>query len=100
MRAALIHQYTRTERDRGIAQEMAALVEHERRLGGDDPDGSEGLPRSADRTTRVGVHFHDQVGTVGAGKSVGAGDGNRTRVASLEDWGSTIELRPHAPEAT
>lgn len=28
---------------------------------------------------------------------VGAGDGNRTRVASLEDWGSTIELRPRAP---
>jgi hypothetical protein len=27
----------------------------------------------------------------------GAGDGNRTRVASLEDWGSTIELRPRAP---
>lgn len=25
---------------------------------------------------------------------IGAGDGNRTRVASLEDWGSTIELRP------
>ena len=24
----------------------------------------------------------------------GAGDENRTRVASLEDWGSTIELRP------
>ena len=27
----------------------------------------------------------------------GAGDGNRTRVASLEDWDSTIELRPHTP---
>ena len=27
----------------------------------------------------------------------GAGDGNRTRVASLEDWDSTIELRPHMP---
>jgi hypothetical protein len=27
---------------------------------------------------------------------LGAGDGNRTRVASLEDWGSTIELRPRA----
>ncbi len=27
----------------------------------------------------------------------GADDGNRTRVASLEDWGSTIELRPRAP---
>ena len=24
----------------------------------------------------------------------GAGDGNRTRVASLEDWNSTIELHP------
>jgi hypothetical protein len=27
----------------------------------------------------------------------GAGDGNRTRMASLEGWGSAIELRPHAP---
>jgi hypothetical protein len=25
----------------------------------------------------------------------GAGDGNRTRMTSLEGWGSTIELRPH-----
>jgi hypothetical protein len=30
-----------TERDRRIAQEMAALVERERRPGGDAPDGSE-----------------------------------------------------------
>jgi hypothetical protein len=28
------------------------------------------------------------------GFRAGAGDENRTRVASLEDWGSTIELRP------
>ena len=27
--------------------------------------------------------------------SCGAGDGNRTRVISLEGWGSTIELLPH-----
>src|SRR3954469_5439666 len=27
-------------------------------------------------------------------KNFGAGGGNRTRVASLEDWNSTIELRP------
>ena len=27
--------------------------------------------------------------------SYGAGDGNRTRVISLEGWGSTIELLPH-----
>ncbi len=26
----------------------------------------------------------------------GAGDGNRTRITSLEGWGSTIELHPHA----
>src|SRR5690242_9887493 len=26
-----------------------------------------------------------------------AGDGNRTRIASLEGWSSTIELRPHQP---
>ena len=25
---------------------------------------------------------------------IGAGDGNRTRMTSLEGWGSTIELRP------
>ncbi len=25
----------------------------------------------------------------------GAGDGNRTHVASLEGWSSTIELHPH-----
>jgi hypothetical protein len=31
------------------------------------------------------------------GSRCGADDGNRTRVASLEDWGSTIELRPQVP---
>ena len=28
-------------------------------------------------------------------KIVGAGDGDRTRMASLEGWSSTIELHPH-----
>jgi hypothetical protein len=38
-----------------------------------------------------------QVGTtlLTCADTLRAGDGNRTRVASLEDWGSTIELRPH-----
>ena len=27
--------------------------------------------------------------------SLGAGDGNRTHVVSLEGWSSTIELHPH-----
>ena len=29
-----------------------------------------------------------------------AGDGNRTRMTSLEGWSSTIELRPRRPEAS
>ena len=29
-------------------------------------------------------------------RGLGADDGNRTRVASLEDWGSTIELHPRS----
>jgi hypothetical protein len=41
MRAAPIYQHASTGRDRRIAQEMAALVERERRPGGDAPDGSE-----------------------------------------------------------
>jgi hypothetical protein len=32
-----------------------------------------------------------------AGGWGGAGDRDRTGMASLEGWGSTIELRPHAP---
>ena len=33
----------------------------------------------------------------GEGKTInGAGDGNRTHVASLEGWNSTIELHPHS----
>ena len=30
----------------------------------------------------------------------GAGDGNRTRVSSLEGWCSTIELHPQIPDLT
>src|SRR6185369_5097663 len=29
--------------------------------------------------------------------TTGAGDGNRTRMTSLEGWSSTIELRPQQP---
>jgi hypothetical protein len=31
--------------------------------------------------------------------SVGAGEGNRTLMTSLEGWGSTIELRPRGRAA-
>jgi hypothetical protein len=33
-------------------------------------------------------------------KSLRAGDGNRTRMASLEGWSSTIELHPHVSHET
>src|SRR5665648_58908 len=32
-----------------------------------------------------------------APEATGAGDGNRTRMTSLEGWSSTIELRPQRP---
>ena len=32
-----------------------------------------------------------------SGAGDGAGDGNRTRMTSLEGWSSTIELRPQQP---
>ena len=40
-----------------------------------------------------------QLGDMGADLRVlvGAGEGNRTLMTSLEGWGSTIELRPHRP---
>jgi hypothetical protein len=63
MRAALIYQHASTERDRRIAQEMAALIERERRVG-DDPDDSEGVAEAgqshANRTRRIGAHLHDR----------------------------------------
>ena len=41
-----------------------------------------------------------QIGVTGLGvmgRNRGAGDGNRTRMTSLEGWSSTIELRPQQP---
>ena len=52
----------------------------------------------ARRRTRFGRPLGDgaarRTDGSGPGRCSGAGDENRTRVASLEDWGSTIELRP------
>lgn len=36
MRSALVYQHASTERDRRIAQQMAAMVERERRVQTDD----------------------------------------------------------------
>src|SRR5262249_10524837 len=45
---------------------------------------------------RSTIHHRHRLGDVRAAKplATGAGDGNRTRVISLEGWGSTIELLP------
>lgn len=37
---------------------------------------------------------------LGDGRGIGAGDGNRTRTASLEGWNSTVELHPQDPKKT
>jgi hypothetical protein len=59
-RAALIYQHASTERDRRIAQEMAALVERKRRPGGDDPTVRRTSPRPTGRARRIGAHFGDR----------------------------------------
>src|SRR3569833_2413188 len=51
---------------------------------GGGPDNAEAEEKAVNRDHRAGSSWE------------GAGDGNRTRVASLEDWGSTIELRPRS----
>ena len=46
------------------------------------------------RQARKRKRPRSQKGIRAVNLSYGAGDGNRTRVISLEGWGSTIELRP------
>src|SRR5881394_3923737 len=50
--------------------------------------GRGGLSKNSFCPCRMCKSFHLIPG------KTGAGDGNRTRVASLEDWNSTIELHP------
>src|SRR5271165_2826146 len=45
-----------------------------------------------DYTTPSGVLARD----VAAPRNAGAGDGDRTHIASLEGWSSAIELHPHS----
>ncbi len=88
MRAALVYQHATTERDRAIANALSDLVD----AGSEDVDDGANDDEGPDDEDHAGVGRF-------AWWRGGAGDGNRTRVASLEDWGSTIELRPHGPPA-
>jgi hypothetical protein len=87
--AALKYQHATMDRDAALAE---ALSEHVQlpptparfEASGDIREMSSELPvSSGDR------HGADE----GKGR---AGDGDRTRITSLEGWGSAIELRPRA----
>ena len=57
--------------------------------------------RGPNRPTAPGDGFDsDLVRSVDLGFLVGAGEGNRTLMTSLEGWGSAIELRPRARRET
>jgi hypothetical protein len=55
----------------------------------------------SDRTPRLWCRDHPVIGDHEADLrwNIGAGEGNRTLMTSLEGWGSTIELRPRSGKA-
>ncbi|MGW1068039.1 hypothetical protein ACWD4F_26360 [Streptomyces aureus] len=90
-RAALIHQHASADRDRLIADAVSGLVKKGRKRGAcrskkkDQKPNGHAAGTEADRSPRIrqrpggGIVFRPGL------LSSGAGDGNRTRVASLED---------------
>ncbi|WP_433299543.1 tyrosine-type recombinase/integrase [Pseudonocardia sp. CA-142604] len=60
IQAALIYQHASTERDRRIAQEMATMVERERRTTEDHDEAPMPTPTPANRTEPRGAHLHDR----------------------------------------
>jgi hypothetical protein len=112
MRAALIYQHATNARDRSIADaERAGRIRSDRgprvTIVRTRPTRTATTARLVRwsrwrngtlmaRTTTAALPMIGR-GAVSAGGDGGAGDGNRTRMASLEGWGSAIELRPHTP---
>jgi hypothetical protein len=85
----------------GYGQAGEDIVGHHAPGGGTPGCDVHGRWRGRRPASRSGARpCPDGPAAVSAGQQTGAGDGNRTRVASLEDWGSTIELRPHVPAGT
>jgi hypothetical protein len=87
MRAALIYQHATSQRDQEIATALDARIKRE---------AGEKWPVRGPKAAE-----HGSVGGVNADQSTsdleqccGAGDENRTRMTSLEGWGSAIELHP------
>ena len=92
-RAALIYQHATRERDQAIAAGMGKLLKQA-------PAQGQGWRRDRARNGHGPARRHPDHGAgqldhdPDLGWSGGAGDGNRTRMTSLEGWGSAIELRP------
>jgi Phage integrase family len=79
-RAALIYLHATRERDKKIAKGIGKTFrEGQERIG----------HATGTRAWQEGVTLFEKLRLAAR-----AGDGNRTRMTSLEGWGSTIELRP------
>ena len=104
-RAALIYQHATRDRDQAIAKALGGLVQQVRTTRGDDLSEAVKMRDRARFVARVwpepgaGASPWSCTGQpmpVDLGFLVGAGEGNRTLMTSLEGWGSAIELRPRA----
>ena len=103
-RAALIYQHATRDRDKAIALALGDLVREVRTAQSDEVP--EGRSLTHDRLTvwhvfganrsygPAGPGGRLSVQATDLGFLVGAGEGNRTLMTSLEGWGSAIELRP------
>ena len=104
MRAALVYHHATTDRDRSIADTLSELVDLGRTNGKatedeeeDDDDGSTGALvrwRNSTLIARTVTAAPPMIGwaAVLPARWGGAGDGNRTRIASLEEKYSTHRL--------
>jgi len=101
-RAAMIYQHATRDRDEAIARRPSAgscircdpspttaptKASESRPVARLWPAGLQGWPKM--------ITIWPKIAPLSWDYSVGAGEGNRTLMTSLEGWGSAIELRPH-----
>ena len=92
-RAALIYQHATRDRDEAIAAAIGEVFTTAKRRGttkgpighATGTEAGEGFMKATRGWSRTCVDLRILVG---------AGEGNRTLMTSLEGWGSAIELRP------
>jgi hypothetical protein len=98
MRAALIYQHKTQGADRKIAERLEALIQTDRQAAREPVQ-----PSSSSHADRTWIAQKPETPKARAGECAsglglrgGAGDGNRTRMTSLEGWSSAIELHPRS----